>query len=123
MYLLVGFGEPIYSLELRAAMGYCVPRPEVDTDLHGIPLAKRREETPFSEADALATLDEADINVVSPTEPDAGDRSFRELVRPILAWLAERYSEELSRNVVRGMRSQAEKCCRKYGQVLYGYAV
>ena len=33
---------------------------------------------------ALATLDEADIDVVSLTEPDAGDRSFRKLIRPIL---------------------------------------
>lgn len=58
---------------------------------------------------ALATLDEADVDVISLTEPDAGDKSFRKLIRPILAWLAERYSEELSRNVVRGMRSQAER--------------
>ena len=48
---------------------------------------------------ALAALDEADIEVVSLTEPDAGDRSIRKLIRPILPWLAERYSEELSRNV------------------------
>jgi len=63
----------------------------------------------FDALRALATLDEAEIDVVSLTEPDAGDRSFRKLIRPILAWLAERYSEELSRNVVRGMKSQAEK--------------
>ncbi len=72
---------------------------------------------------ALATLDEADIDVISLTEPDAGDRSFRKLIRPILAWLAERYSEELSRNVVRGMRSQAEKGYWQYGHAPYGYAV
>ena len=72
---------------------------------------------------ALATLDEADIDVISLTEPDAGDRSFRKLIRPILAWLAERYSEELSRNVVRGMRSQAEKGFWQYGHAPYGYAI
>ncbi len=72
---------------------------------------------------ALATLDEADIDVVSLTEPDAGDRSFRKLIRPILAWLAERYSEELSRNVVRGMKSQAEKGYWQHGHAPYGYAV
>ncbi len=72
---------------------------------------------------ALATLDEADIDVISLTEPDAGDRSFRKLIRPILAWLAERYSEELSRNVVRGMRSQAEKGYWQYGHSPYGYSV
>jgi site-specific DNA recombinase len=72
---------------------------------------------------ALATLDEADIDVVSLTEPDAGDRSFRKLIRPILAWLAERYSEELSRNVVRGMKSQAEKGYWQHGHAPYGYAI
>ena len=72
---------------------------------------------------ALATLDEADIDVISLTEPDAGDKSFRKLIRPILAWLAERYSEELSRNVVRGMRSQAEKGFWQNGHAPYGYAV
>jgi site-specific DNA recombinase len=77
----------------------------------------------FDALRALATLDEADIDVVSLTEPDAGDRSFRKLIRPILAWLAERYSEELSRNVVRGMRSQAEKGFWQYGHAPYGYAI
>lgn len=72
---------------------------------------------------ALATLDEADIDVISLTEPDAGDRSFRKLIRPILAWLAERYSEELSRNVVRGMRSGAEKGFWQYGHAPFGYAI
>ena len=69
---------------------------------------------------ALATLDEADIDVVSLTEPDTGDRSFRKLIRPILAWLAERYSEELSRNVVRGMKSQAEKGFWQHGYPPFG---
>ena len=72
---------------------------------------------------ALATLDEADIDVISLTEPDAGDKSFRKLIRPILAWLAERYSEELSRNVVRGMRSQAERGHWQYGHAPFGYAL
>ena len=72
---------------------------------------------------ALATLDEADIDVISLTEPDAGDKSFRKLIRPILAWLAERYSEELSRNVVRGMRSQAERGFWQNGHAPYGYAL
>ena len=77
----------------------------------------------FDALRALATLDEADIDVVSLTEPDAGDKSFRKLIRPILAWLAERYSEELSRNVVRGMRSQAEKGYWQYGHAPYGYGI
>jgi len=72
---------------------------------------------------ALATLDEADIDVISLTEPDAGDKSFRKLIRPILAWLADRYSEELSRNVVRGMRSQAERGFWQNGHAPYGYAL
>ena len=72
---------------------------------------------------ALATLDEADIDVISLTEPDAGDKSFRKLIRPILAWLAERYSEELSRNVVRGMHSQAGQGFWQNGHPPYGYAV
>ena len=72
---------------------------------------------------ALATLDEADIDVISLTEPDAGDKSFRKLIRPILAWLAERYSEELSRNVKRGMHSQAEKGHWQYGHAPFGYAL
>lgn len=72
---------------------------------------------------ALATLDEADVDVISLTEPDAGDKSFRKLIRPILAWLAERYSEELSRNVQRGMRSQAEKGQWQYGHAPFGYAM
>ena len=59
--------------------------------------------------------------MISLTEPDAGDRSFRKLIRPILAWLAERYSEELSRNVQRGMRSQAERGFWVYGHAPYGY--
>lgn len=71
---------------------------------------------------ALATLDDADIDVVSLTERDTGDRSLRKLIRPILAWLAERYSEELSRNVQRGMRSQAERGYWVYGHAPYGYA-
>jgi site-specific DNA recombinase len=70
---------------------------------------------------ALATLDDAEVDVVSLTEPDAGDRSFRKLIRPILAWLAERYSEELSRNVQRGMRSQAEKGFWLHGPPPFGY--
>jgi len=72
---------------------------------------------------ALATLDEADVDVISLTEPDAGDKSFRKLIRPILAWLAERYSEELSRNVKRGMHSQAEKGHWQYGHAPFGYAL
>jgi len=72
---------------------------------------------------ALATLDDADIEVVSLTEHDGGDRSMRKLIRPILAWLAERYSEELSHNVQRGMRSQAEKGFWVYGHAPFGYAV
>ena len=70
---------------------------------------------------ALATLDDADIEVVSLTETDGGDRSMRKLIRPILAWLAERYSEELSRNVQRGLRSQAERGFWVYGNPPYGY--
>ena len=42
---------------------------------------------------ALATLDDAGIEIVSLTEQDTGDASMRKLIRPILAWLAERYSE------------------------------
>jgi len=72
---------------------------------------------------ALATLDEASITVVSLTEPDAGDKSFTKLIRPILAWLSERYSEELSRNVKRGMQSQAEQGFWQNGHAPYGYEV
>ena len=72
---------------------------------------------------ALATLDDADIEVISLTEHDGGDRSIRKLIRPILAWLAERYSEELSCNVQRGMRSQAEKGLWVYGRPPFGYAL
>ena len=72
---------------------------------------------------ALATLDEADIDVISLSEPDAGDKSFRKLIRPILAWLAERYSEELSHNVKRGMQSQAAKGFWQNGHAPYGYAL
>jgi len=72
---------------------------------------------------AMATLDEADIEIISLTEQDGSDRSIRKLIRPILAWLAERYSEELSANVVRGMRSQAEKGRWVYGLPPYGYEV
>ena len=70
---------------------------------------------------AIATLDDADIDIVSLTEHDTGDRSMRKLIRPILAWLAERYSEELSRNVSRGMASQASKGFWSYGTTSYGY--
>ena len=76
----------------------------------------------FDALRALAALDEADIDVVSLTEPDAGDRSFRKLIRPILAWLAERYSEELSRNVQRGMQSQSAKGFWTHGTAAFGYA-
>ncbi len=72
---------------------------------------------------ALATLDDAEIRVVSLTEPDPGDKSITKLIRPILAWLNERYSEELSKNVIRGMRSQAEKGYWQYGHAPFGYAV
>ena len=72
---------------------------------------------------ALATLDEAHITVVSLTEPDVGDASFTRLIRPILAWLSERYSEELSRNVRRGMQSQAEQGFWQNGHAPYGYKV
>ena len=72
---------------------------------------------------ALATLDDAEIRVVSLTEPDAGDKSITKLIRPILAWLNERYSEELSKNVIRGMRSQAEKGFWQYGHAPFGYAI
>ena len=72
---------------------------------------------------ALATLDEADIDVISLSEPDAGDKSFRKLIRPILAWLAERYSEELSHNVKRGMQSQGTRGFWQNGHSPYGYAV
>jgi hypothetical protein len=70
---------------------------------------------------ALATLDDANIEVVSLTEQDTGDKSMRKLIRPILAWLAERYSEELSKNVKRGMASQAEKGFWQHGHAPYGY--
>ncbi len=72
---------------------------------------------------ALGALDDADIEVVSLTEQDPADKSMRKLIRPILAWLAERYSEELSANVQRGMRSQAEKGLWMYGNPPFGYAV
>ena len=70
---------------------------------------------------AIATLDDADIDIVSLTEPDVGDKSMRKLIRPILAWLAERYSEELSANVKRAMASQAKKGFWAYGTVSFGY--
>jgi site-specific DNA recombinase len=70
---------------------------------------------------AIATLDDAEIDIVSLTEPDVGDKSMRKLIRPILAWLAERYSEELSANVQRGMASQAKKGFWAYGTVSFGY--
>jgi len=72
---------------------------------------------------ALAVLEEADIEVISLTEQDGQDRSIRKLIRPILAWLAERYSEELSHTVQRGMRSQAEKGLWVYGRPPFGYEV
>ena len=72
---------------------------------------------------AMATLDDADIEIISLTEQDGGDRSIRKLIRPILAWLAERYSEELSANVQRGMRSQAERGRWVYGLPPWGYEV
>ena len=71
---------------------------------------------------AIATLDEADIDIVSLTEHEVGDRSMRKLIRPILAWLAERYSEELSQNVQRGLLSQAQKGFWPYGTTSFGYA-
>ncbi len=70
---------------------------------------------------AIATLDDAEIEIVSLTEAEVGDRSMRKLIRPILAWLAERYSEELSQNVQRGMASQAAKGFWAYGTVSFGY--
>ena len=70
---------------------------------------------------AMATLDDADIEIISLTEQDGGDRSIRKLIRPILAWLAERYSEELSANVQRGMQSQAAKGFWTHGTTSFGY--
>jgi len=70
---------------------------------------------------AMATLDDADIEIISLTEQDGGDRSIRKLIRPILAWLAERYSEELSANVQRGMQSQAAKGFWTHGTTAFGY--
>ena len=70
---------------------------------------------------ALAALDDADIDVVSLTENTPGDKSMRKLIRPILAWLAERYVEELSRNVQRGQKSQAAKGFWAHGTVSFGY--
>ncbi len=70
---------------------------------------------------AIATLDDTDIEIVSLTEHEVGDKSMRKLIRPILAWLAERYSEELSQNVSRGMASHAAKGFWAYGTVSYGY--
>ena len=70
---------------------------------------------------ALATLDDADIEIVSLTEHEVGERSMQKLIRPILAWLAERYSEELSQNVQRGMASQASKGFWAYGTTAFGY--
>ena len=70
---------------------------------------------------AIATLDDADIEIVSLTENDTGDKSMRKLIRPILAWLAERYIEELSRNVSRGKHSQASKGYWPAGTTSFGY--
>ena len=70
---------------------------------------------------AIAILDDANIDITSLTENDTGDKSMRKLIRPILAWLAERYSEELSRNVSRGLRSQASKGFWSYGTHSFGY--
>jgi DNA invertase Pin-like site-specific DNA recombinase len=70
---------------------------------------------------AIATLDDANIEITSLTENDTGDRSMRKLIRPILAWLAERYSEELSRNVSRGKQSQAHKGYWPHGTKPFGY--
>ena len=72
---------------------------------------------------ALAVLEEADIEVISLTQQDGQDASIRKLIRPILAWLAERYSEELSCSVQRGMRSQAKKGLWVYGRPPFGYEV
>ncbi len=55
---------------------------------------------------AIATLDEAGIDIGPLTEHEVGDRSMRKLIRPILARLAERCSEELSQKVQRGMLSR-----------------
>ena len=72
---------------------------------------------------AIAILDDAGIDITSLTENDTGDKSMRKLIRPILAWLAERYSEELSRNVSRGKQSQAGKGFWAYGTHPFGYEV
>jgi DNA invertase Pin-like site-specific DNA recombinase len=72
---------------------------------------------------AIAILDDANIDITSLTENDTGDRSMRKLIRPILAWLAERYSEELSRNVSRGKQSQANKGFWAYGTHAFGYEI
>ena len=72
---------------------------------------------------AIAILDDANIDITSLTENDTGDKSMRKLIRPILAWLAERYSEELSRNVSRGKQSQANKGFWAYGTHPFGYDI
>ena len=69
----------------------------------------------------LGALEEAKVEVVSLTEPEIQDNSMQKLIQPILAWLAERYSEELSRNVKRGMRSQAERGFWVNGRPPFGY--
>ena len=69
----------------------------------------------------LAALDEAGIEVVSLTEPEAVDKSIQGLLRMVYAWLAERYSEELGVNVRRGMRSQAERGYWVFGRPPFGY--
>lgn len=69
----------------------------------------------------LGALEEAKVEVVSLTEPEIQDNSTQKLIQPILAWLAERYSEELSRNVKRGMRSQAERGFWVNGRSPFGY--
>jgi DNA invertase Pin-like site-specific DNA recombinase len=64
----------------------------------------------FSSLRALATLDDAGIEIVSLTEQDTGDASMRKLNRTILAWLAGRDSEELSATADREVTSPLLAC-------------
>jgi DNA invertase Pin-like site-specific DNA recombinase len=123
------------STKKRASYQAMIKRAEAQRDAHrgrkgvrGEPIERlyvwafsRIARNMFDCLKAIATLDDADIEIISLTENDTGDRSMRKLIRPILAWLAERYIEELSRNVRRGQISQASKGFWPHGRASFGY--
>ena len=83
--------------------------------------ANRLARRQLIQLETLAALDDAGIEAVSLMEHWPAEHKTRKILQSLTGAFDEAYSDNLSEDVTRGMRSQAAKGFWVYGQVPHGY--